>query len=200
MIKSVNLLKKNPYVQDSRKQVKDFFCLQSESIVLALFTFRKIPIIQNYRRNIMDYIKIRFGDELDHIGSQFEKTIEEMFRSMSPVFSTAERTWQPQMDVYETDDDIIVLAEIAGVSKENIQIEIDSRAIRIRGRRNELSKLRNTKYRLAEIQFGSFERSLAFPVKIDADNVKAAFTDGFLQVVLPKKRLEEPKRVPIVEG
>jgi HSP20 family protein len=148
----------------------------------------------------MDYIKIRFGNELDRIGSQFEKTIEDMFRSVSPVFSTCERTWKPQTDVYETEKEIIILAEIAGVKKEDIQIEIDTQAVRIQGLREDLSRMGNTKFRLAEIQFGNFERSLVFPVQIDPDNARAAYTDGFLQINLPKKDLDQPMRVPIVEG
>jgi len=44
----------------------------------------------------MEYIKIRFLDDFGHIGSKFEKTIEDMFRSMSPAFTLAERTWKPR--------------------------------------------------------------------------------------------------------
>ena len=85
----------------------------------------------------MDYIKIRFGDDLDDMGSRFEKTLEQMFRSVNPMFSLSERNWSPQMDIYETQDEIIVRAEIAGVDKENLQVEINSRAVQITGTRRE---------------------------------------------------------------
>ncbi|MBW2669973.1 MAG: Hsp20/alpha crystallin family protein, partial [Deltaproteobacteria bacterium] len=55
----------------------------------------------------MDYIKIRFTDGFDHLDSRFEKTVEDLFRSINPMFTIAERTWKPQMDIYETPDEII---------------------------------------------------------------------------------------------
>ena len=111
----------------------------------------------------MDYIKIRFGNNFDVLGSRIEKTIEDMFRSMSPVFSLSECTWKPQMDIYEIPGEIIIIAEIAGVHKENLEVEINSKAVKIYGHRTELPRVENTKYRLAEIQYGKFERILFLP-------------------------------------
>ncbi len=108
----------------------------------------------------MDYIKIRFGNDFGTSDSRFDKTIEDMFRSMSPMFSLSERAWKPQMDIYETPQEITILAEVAGVDKENLEVEISSRAIRIRGNREEMARDENTTYRLAEIQYGTFERIL----------------------------------------
>jgi HSP20 family molecular chaperone IbpA len=71
----------------------------------------------------MDYIKIRFTKDVDRLSSEFEKTFEEMFRVVNPMFTLSERTWKPPMDIYETPDEIIILAEIAGVKKENLELE-----------------------------------------------------------------------------
>ena len=146
----------------------------------------------------MEYIKIRFGDEFDKIGSRFEETIEDMFRSMGPIFSLAERTWRPSMDIYETEDEIIILAEVAGVSKECLDVEVNSKAVKISGNRNEVPKLESCKYRLAEIQYGMFERILILPAFIDPDNVDASFQDGFLKIRLIKKPIERTINIPIV--
>jgi len=70
----------------------------------------------------MDYIKIRFGDNFSEFGSEIEKTIEDMFQAVSPIFNVAERLWKPQMDMYETPEEVIITAEIAGVSKEKLEI------------------------------------------------------------------------------
>lgn len=148
----------------------------------------------------MEYIKIRFGNDLDQTGSRFEETIEEMFRSMGPMFSLGERSWRPAMDVYETGDEIIVLAEIAGVVKEDLDIEVNSKAIRISGVRDVRPRVESCKYRLAEIQYGRFERILVLPAIIDPDKVDASFQDGFLTVRLAKKALEKTMRIPISEG
>ncbi|MGD9070661.1 MAG: Hsp20/alpha crystallin family protein, partial [Desulfobacterales bacterium] len=65
----------------------------------------------------MDYIKIRFGNDFDQIASQIERSFEDMFRPVKPMFASSECNWTPQMDIYETPEEIIVLAEVAGVEK-----------------------------------------------------------------------------------
>lgn len=148
----------------------------------------------------MDYIKIRFGNDLDEIGSQFEKTIEDMFRSINPLFRISERIWKPQMDIYETSDEIIILAEIAGVSKENLEVEINTKAVKIYGNRTEMPPVENGTYRLAEIQYGKFERVLYLPSRIDTDKVNASYLNGFLQIRLVKLPLDITHKIPISEG
>ena len=148
----------------------------------------------------MDYIKIRFTDDFDHLESELEKTFEGMFRTMSPVFTLSERRWKPQMDIYETPDEIIILAEIAGVSKEDLELEISSKAVRVYGNRTGLPRIDNATYRLAEIQYGRFERILYLPSPIDPEVVSASYTNGFLQVRLAKLLLDKVHKVPISQG
>jgi len=76
----------------------------------------------------MEYIKIRLLDDFGHIGSKFEKTIEDMFRSVSPGFTLAERTWRPPMDMNETSEEVIIVAEVPGVDKDDLEVEISSKA------------------------------------------------------------------------
>jgi HSP20 family protein len=147
----------------------------------------------------MEYIKIRLGDEFDKIGSRFEETIEDMFRSMGPIFCLTERTWKPSIDLYETANEIVILAEVAGVSKDCLDIEVNSKAIKISGNRNEPPKRESCKYRLAEIQYGIFERILILPAFIDPDKVDASFQDGFLKIRLLKKPMEKTIKIPIAD-
>lgn len=134
----------------------------------------------------MDYIKIRFSDDINQLNSKIEETIDDMFRSMNPIFSFSECIWKPQMDIYETTEEIIVVAEIAGVRKEDLGVEISNRALKIYGDRAEMPRVENTTYRLAEIQYGKFERILFFPVPVDTNKVIATYSNGFLQVRLGK--------------
>lgn len=148
----------------------------------------------------MDYIKIRFTKDFDQIDSEFEKTIEDMFRSINPMFTLAERKWKPQMDIYETPDEIILLAEIAGVNKEDLELEISSKAVKICGNRFEFPRIENATYRLAEIQYGKFERILYLPAPIDPEVVSATYSNGFLQVRLAKLSLDKTHKIPITDG
>ena len=148
----------------------------------------------------MDYIKIRFGDSFSQSGSKIEKTIEDMFRSLGPVFTLSERTWKPPLDICETPGEIIILAELAGVGKENLEVEINSSAVRICGKRDEMPRQAETSYRLAEIQYGPFERILVLPAPIDPEKVNATYTNGFLEIRMPKLQAKKTLRIEISEG
>ena len=147
----------------------------------------------------MDYIKIRFTKDFDQLGSTFEKTVEDLFRTINPMFSIAEQKWKPQMDMYETPEEIIIMGEIAGVNKEDLELEISSKAVRVKGNRIQFPRIDNAKYRLAEIQYGKFERVLYLPSPIDPEVVSASYANGFLQVRLAKLKLNKTFKVPISE-
>ncbi len=108
----------------------------------------------------MDYIKIQFCEDLDKASSKFRKNVNGMFENMSPMFSLSESTWKPQFDVYETPGEVIILSEIPGVKKEDLELEINVRAVRISGKRSVIPGMQNARFRLAEIQYGHFERIL----------------------------------------
>jgi len=148
----------------------------------------------------MDYIKIRFTDDFDQLESEFEKTFEDMFRAISPMFTLAERKWKPQMDIYETPDEIIILAEIAGVNKDDLELEISSKAVKVHGNRTEFPRVENATYRLAEIQYGRFERILYLPSPIDTEVVSASYSNGLLTIRLAKLLLDKTRKIPITEG
>jgi len=101
------------------------------------------------------------------------------------------------MDIYETPDEIIILGEIAGVNKEDLELEISTKAIKIFGKRSEFTRIENTSYRLAEIQYGNFERILHLPAPIDPEIVSASYSNGFLQIRLAKLTRNKTYKVQI---
>ena len=145
----------------------------------------------------MEYIKIKFGHDFEAMSPSFEKSIEDMFRSVNPIFSFCNCTWNPQMDIYETPEEIIIRAEIAGVDKENLEVEINNKAVRISGNRSELPRIDSASYRLAEIQYGCFERVLFLPSPIDPEIVSASYLNGFLQIRLAKMAVDTVYTIPI---
>ncbi len=152
----------------------------------------------------MDYIKIRFGKDFDCSDIGFERTIEDVLRPgnlmLGPMFRLSERIWKPQMDIYETPEEIFILAEIAGVVKENLEVEINAKAVRIQGNRCEMPRSAHSTYRLAEIQYGNFERILFLPELIDTDKVSATYTDGFLKIRLAKLPRDRSHKIPVSDG
>lgn len=145
----------------------------------------------------MEFFKIRFGNDLDELTSKFEKTLEDMLGTMGPSFMLSERTWRPPMDMYETREEVVILAAIGGVDKEDLEVEISSKAVRIQGSRLAPACSRDCTYRLAEIQYGRFERILFLPSPIDPEKVTAASKNGFLEIRLAKRPTDQTFKVPI---
>jgi HSP20 family protein len=145
----------------------------------------------------MDYFKIRFGNDLDELSSRFEKTLEDMLGNMGPSFRLSERMWRPPMDMYETATEVVIQAEIGGVDKDDLEVEISSKAVRIQGQRAASAGGEGCTYRLAEIQYGRFERILFLPAPIDPEKVTAASRNGFLEIRLAKRPMDQSYKVPI---
>ncbi len=148
----------------------------------------------------MDTIKICFADDIAAPGAELERSVEEMFRVLSPVFNLAERSWKPQMDMNETAGQIIIVAEVAGVDKEDLEVEISSRAVRIRATRKPRYCSPDSTYRLAEIQYGKFERVLFLPTPIDPEIVSASYADGMLEIRLAKQPIDRIHKITVTEG
>jgi HSP20 family protein len=148
----------------------------------------------------MDTIKIRFADDFEELGANVESAIEDVFRSLSPAFSLSERSWKPPMDMNETPDQIIILAEIAGVDKDDLEVEISSKAVRIRAMRCARPCSPDATYWLAEIQYGRFERILFLPAPIDPEVVSASYANGMLEIRLAKQPLDQIHKIPVRDG
>lgn len=93
---------------------------------------------------------------------------------------------EPAADVYETPDEVIVVVEIAGISGEEIELEVEGRSLVISGQRRPLPAKPQRSYSQMEIANGAFRRELLLPSEVDAESAEAVYTDGIFQVVLPK--------------
>ncbi|MBW2645937.1 MAG: Hsp20/alpha crystallin family protein [Deltaproteobacteria bacterium] len=148
----------------------------------------------------MEYIKIRFGKNLGQMHSRIQKTIDDMFQRVNPLLAVLPgEAWRPQMDIFETDDAIMIVCEVSGVKKENLVVEIDSGAVKISGKREEPHRSAVLKYHLAEIPYGSFERILMLPVPIDVNEVTASYNDGILNIKMTKRVPDKVHQIPIEE-
>jgi HSP20 family protein len=148
----------------------------------------------------MDVIKIRFVESPEGVESEFRKTLEEMLGWANPRFTLSRHRWRPQIDIYETAEAIIIWAEIAGVLREEIQLEIAPGTVKISGIRRGGARAGDARYHLAEIPCGYFERTLALPVLIDTETAGAVYRDGLLEIRLAKRPLDRVRRINIHSG
>ena len=145
----------------------------------------------------MSYIKIIIAEDLVNIETELRKNLDEMFRMISPRFKPCDGAWSPHIDIYEASGDIMVLVDVAGVKRDNIHVEIGRRTLKISGVRRERPVGSQARYRLAEIPYGYFERTLSLPVPVDADSAVASYTEGMLQITMAKLLVDRVQKIRI---
>ncbi len=101
-------------------------------------------------------------------------------------FLEEESEGQLTIDVYQTDDDIIIESTVAGVEPDDIDIDISSESVTIRGERKRSNEVSEDSYLYQECYWGKFSRSVILPQEIDPDKAKAEFKNGVLRIRLPK--------------
>jgi len=98
----------------------------------------------------------------------------------------------PALDVYDEKDDLIVKAEIPGLSKEDIDVTIEGNTLTIKGEKKKEEETKEENYYRCERSFGAFSRSIDLPAEVKTDKVNASFKDGVLEIRMPKT--EEAKK------
>ena len=145
----------------------------------------------------MELVKIRFGNDPESNETSIQKNLSDVFRTSNPLFRCSDCLWVPPMDMIETAEEIVIVAEIAGANIDEMKVEITRKAVKISGRRRALSPTSSAKYRLAEIHYGNFERILYLPEPVDSDNIDASYSKGLLSIRLAKRPTEKLHKVPI---
>jgi HSP20 family protein len=105
--------------------------------------------------------------------------------------------WTPPVDIYETDDALILTAELPGVSKDEVSIEVHNNTLTLRGERKHKAEITEDRYHRAERAYGTFQRSFLLPAMVDQEKVQASYHDGVLELRLPKSEAAKPKRIAI---
>ena len=109
----------------------------------------------------------------------------------------ATSTWLPAVDIFETADNIVMKAELPGVSRENIDIQVRDNTLTLKGERKFEREVKDENYLRIERSYGAFQRAFSLPTVIQQDKIKAVSKDGVLEVTLPKAELAKPKQVKI---
>ena len=103
----------------------------------------------------------------------------------------------PAIDMYQTDDEVVVKAAVPGLKASDVQISVAGDTLTMRGEFKEKSETGDKAYHIREQRYGSFERSLTLPAPVLADKAKAEFEDGILTITLPKAEEVRPKVIAV---
>jgi HSP20 family protein len=140
---------------------------------------------------------------------RYEPTIfDELFSRTAPVerafpglfarFSFVDRTNDyPSVNVAEDKDGVQVIAEIPGIPKEDVKLQLHDGTLTISGERKVPENANNSESLRREIQYGAFSRTIQLPDNVDAEKVTAEYANGVLRVALPKQEASKPKEISI---
>lgn len=107
------------------------------------------------------------------------------------------RPWTPAVDIVETENDLVLTADIPGIKLEDIDIRLENGTLTISGERKFENEEKKGAYHRVERSYGSFQRAFALPDTVDVDKVDAHYENGVLRVTLPKKEIAKPRSIKV---
>ncbi|RKY60288.1 MAG: Hsp20/alpha crystallin family protein [Candidatus Latescibacterota bacterium] len=130
---------------------------------------------------------------LSDIRREIDRIFDEFWRGIGP----APTVWTPKVDVAETDDAVVVTAELPGMEKDDIKVSIENNVLTISGEKKQEKEEKDRTYHWSERVYGRFSRSFTLPARVDANKVKAVYKNGVLTLTLPKVEEAKPKQIEI---
>ena len=118
------------------------------------------------------------------------------WRSDEPAATT---TWSPAVDIFETEGEIVVKAELPGMDRKDIALNLEKNVLTLRGERRFAKETKEDNYHRIERSYGAFSRAFSIPTTVDEEQISADYKDGVLKIVLPKKEQVKPKQIRIAE-
>src|SRR5262245_32169991 len=136
--------------------------------------------------------------DLLSVRDQMNRVLNEVFgRSNGDESTWFSGAWSPAVDIYETDEALIMKAELPGFAKDDISIELKENTLVIKGERKREDQVKEGNYHRMERSYGAFQRSFMLPTTVDREKVKASYKDGILELTFPKVQAAQPKRIAV---
>jgi HSP20 family protein len=109
----------------------------------------------------------------------------------------ANRPWAPSVDIYETENELVLKADLPDVESKDIDVRVENQTLTIAGQRKFERQDSVKGYHRLERSYGNFVRSFAVPNTFDTDHIGASFKNGVLSVTLPKKEAAKPRQIKV---
>ncbi len=131
--------------------------------------------------------------ELERIRREFDRLLEDVF----PVTAEREEVLVPPIDVYETDSEVVVKAELPGIKKEDIDVTIKENSVHIKAEKKEEKEEKTETVHRVERFYGKVERVVPLPAEIKPEEAKAEYKDGVLEIRIPKVKVTKETKVQV---
>lgn len=129
---------------------------------------------------------------------QMNRLLEDSFRGRTDESNMT--TWAPAVDIYETENELVLKADLPDIDEKNLDIRVENNMLTIRGERQFEKKVSEDNYLRVERAYGSFSRSFALPNTVNAEAIQADYRNGVLTVTIPKRAEAKPKQIKIGVG
>jgi HSP20 family protein len=131
----------------------------------------------------------------DRMTRLFDETLSRILKEEGP-----QRVWSPPVDILEREDEVVLKVDLPEVNQNDIEIKVEEDTLIIQGERKFIKETSAVNYLQIERPYGTFQRTFTVPKMINRDKIKAAYKDGVLQVILPKRREGHLKQIVVEES
>jgi HSP20 family protein len=107
-------------------------------------------------------------------------------------------SWTPLCDIYEEGDNIVVKAELPGLDRNDIDVQVENNILTLRGERKRENEVKSENLFRTERYYGSFTRSFTLPVTVDTEKIRAEYKDGVLLLTMPKVEEAKPRKIKVL--
>lgn len=132
--------------------------------------------------------------------TSLQREMNRLFEDFFPARGAQPGFFAPEIDVSETDKEIRIAVDLPGVDQKDVDVTLDDDVLTIRGEKRSERKEEKENYHFSERSFGSFQRALRLPLRVDAAKIKADFDNGVLKVTVPKDGVIAPQGHKIAIG
>ncbi len=131
--------------------------------------------------------------------SSLQEQVNLLFESNLPARSdnSALTAWAPAVDIYETENELVIKADLPEVEEKDLDVRVENNMLTIRGERQFEQKVNEDNYLRIERTYGSFSRSFSLPNTVNTEAIKAEYKNGVLSIELPKRAESKPKQVKV---
>jgi HSP20 family protein len=134
--------------------------------------------------------------ELTALQNEMNRWMSQLSGGVPPGNGQAS-TWLPAVDVWETENELVLSFDLPGIPDEQIAVELDDNVLTVSGQRERTSEHSNDRFYRFERRFGSFSRSVTLPAGVSEESIDATYADGVLEVRVPKPEEQKPKRIEV---
>ncbi len=131
--------------------------------------------------------------------NRMERELRRMFRDFeqSSEEPSSVAVWTPPVDIYETDNEVVVRADLPGIDQRDLDIRLENNVLTLKGERKMEQEVKEDNYHRIESAYGTFVRSFTLPAIVEEDKIKAEYKNGVLKIVLPKKEQAKPRQIKV---